>query len=164
MGGRVAEEIIFKVQTSGASNDFEQATQLARAMVTEYGMSSLGPVQLEQNEGSVFLGRDYTQRSNTHSGQIAYEIDVQVRKIIDECYQEATNIVEQHKEKLICIAEALLEHETLSGEDIESLYNTGKMLEHHDGSLNQEPVQEVEEPTVEKPSIDDQDDLLDEMK
>ena len=109
----------------------------------------------------VFLGRDYTQRSNTHSGQIAYEIDVQVRKIIDACYQEATNIIEQNKEKLICIAEALLEHETLSGEDIESLYNTGKMLEHHDGTLTEEPVQEVKE---EKPSIDDQDDLLDEMK
>ena len=153
MGGRVAEEVFFGDVSSGA-----------HMMVTELGMSELGPIQYDSENGQVFLGRDYTQRSNTHSGQIAYEIDVQVRKIIDECYQEATNIVEQHKEKLICIAEALLEHETLSGEDIESLYNTGKMLEHHDGSLNQEPVQEVVEPTVEKPSIDDQDDLLDEMK
>ena len=164
MGGRVAEEVFFGDVSSGAHNDIEQATRIARMMVTELGMSELGPIQYDSENGQVFLGRDYTQRSNTHSGQIAYEIDVQVRKIIDECYQEATNIVEQHKEKLICIAEALLEHETLSGEDIESLYNTGKMLEHHDGSLNQEPVQEVEEPTVEKPSIDDQDDLLDEMK
>lgn len=159
MGGRVAEEVFFGDVSSGAHNDIEQATRIARMMVTELGMSELGPIQYDSENGQVFLGRDYTQRSNTHSGQIAYEIDVQVRKIIDECYQEATNIVEQHKEKLICIAEALLEHETLSGEDIESLYNTGKMLEHHDGSLNQEPVQEVE-----KPSIDDQDDLLDEMK
>lgn len=164
MGGRVAEEVFFGDVSSGAHNDIEQATRIARMMVTELGMSELGPIQYDSENGQVFLGRDYTQRSNTHSGQIAYEIDVQVRKIIDECYQEATNIVEQHKEKLICIAEALLEHETLSGEDIESLYNTGKMLEHHDGSLNQEPVQEVEETTVEKPSIDDQDDLLDEMK
>ncbi len=164
MGGRVAEEVFFGDVSSGAHNDIEQATRIARMMVTELGMSELGPIQYDSENGQVFLGRDYTQRSNTHSGQIAYEIDVQVRKIIDECYQEATNIIEQHKEKLICIAEALLEHETLSGEDIESLYNTGKMLEHHDGSLNQEPVQEVEEPTVEKPSIDDQDDLLDEMK
>ena len=164
MGGRVAEEVFFGDVSSGAHNDIEQATRIARMMVTELGMSELGPIQYDSENGQVFLGRDYTQRSNTHSGQIAYEIDVQVRKIIDECYQEATNIVEQHKEKLICIAEALLEHETLSGEDIESLYNTGKMLEHHDGSLNQEPLQEVEEPTVEKPSIDDQDDLLDEMK
>ena len=164
MGGRVAEKVFFGDVSSGAHNDIEQATRIARMMVTELGMSELGPIQYDSENGQVFLGRDYTQRSNTHSGQIAYEIDVQVRKIIDECYQEATNIVEQHKEKLICIAEALLEHETLSGEDIESLYNTGKMLEHHDGSLNQEPVQEVEEPTVEKPSIDDQDDLLDEMK
>lgn len=164
MGGRVAEEVFFGDVSSGAHNDIEQATRIARMMVTELGMSELGPIQYDSENGQVFLGRDYTQRCNTHSGQIAYEIDVQVRKIIDECYQEATNIVEQHKEKLICIAEALLEHETLSGEDIESLYNTGKMLEHHDGSLNQEPVQELEEPTVEKPSIDDQDDLLDEMK
>ena len=164
MGGRVAEEVFFGDVSSGAHNDIEQATRIARMMVTELGMSELGPIQYDSENGQVLLGRDYTQRSNTHSGQIAYEIDVQVRKIIDECYQEATNIVEQHKEKLICIAEALLEHETLSGEDIESLYNTGKMLEHHDGSLNQEPVQEVEESTVEKPSIDDQDDLLDEMK
>ena len=160
----MVEEVFFGDVSSGAHNDIEQATRIARMMVTELGMSELGPIQYDSENGQVFLGRDYTQRSNTHSGQIAYEIDVQVRKLIDECYQEATNIIEQNKEKLICIAEALLEHETLSGEDIESLYNTGKMLEHHDGSLNQEPVQEVVEPTVEKPSIDDQDDLLDEMK
>ena len=73
--------------------------------------------------------------------------------------EKRLKIIEQNKEKLICIAEALLEHETLSGEDIESLYNTGKMLEHHDGTLTEEPVQEVKE---EKPSIDDQDDYLDE--
>ena len=161
MGGRVAEEVFFGDVSSGAHNDIEQATRIARMMVTELGMSELGPIQYDSENGQVFLGRDYTQRSNTHSGQIAYEIDVQVRKIIDACYNEATNIIEQNKDKLICIAEALLEHETLSGEDIESLYNTGKMLEHHDGTITQEPVQEVKE---EKPSIDDQDDLLDEMK
>ena len=161
MGGRVAEEVFFGDVSSGAHNDIEQATRIARMMVTELGMSELGPIQYDSENGQVFLGRDYTQRSNTHSGQIAYEIDVQVRKIIDACYQEATNIIEQNKEKLICIAEALLEYETLSGEDIESLYNTGKMLEHHDGTLTEEPGQEVKE---EKPSIDDQDDLLDEMK
>ena len=145
MGGRVAEEVFFGDVSSGAHNDIEQATRIARMMVTELGMSELGPIQYDSENGQVFLGRDYTQRSNTHSGQIAYEIDVQVRKIIDACYQEATNIIEQNKEKLICIAEALLEHETLSGEDIESLYNTGKMLEHHDGTLTEEPVQEVKE-------------------
>ena len=143
MGGRVAEEVFFGDVSSGAHNDIEQATRIARMMVTELGMSELGPIQYDSENGQVFLGRDYTQRSNTHSGQIAYEIDVQVRKIIDACYQEATNIIEQNKEKLICIAEALLEHETLSGEDIESLYNTGKMLEHHDGTLTEEPVQEL---------------------
>ena len=96
MGGRVAEEVFFGDVSSGAHNDIEQATRIARMMVTELGMSELGPIQYDSENGQVFLGRDYTQRSNTHSGQIAYEIDVQVRKIIDACYQEATNIIEQN--------------------------------------------------------------------
>lgn len=158
MGGRVAEEVFFGDVSSGAHNDIEQATRIARMMVTELGMSQLGPIQYDSENGQVFLGRDYTQRSNTHSGQIAYEIDVQVRKIIDECYQQAKDIIEEKKDKLVCIAEALLEHETLSGEDIESLYENGVMLEHHDGSIKAEDVVEDEL------SVDDIDDLLDEMK
>ncbi len=159
MGGRVAEEVFFGDVSSGAHNDIEQATRIARMMVTELGMSQLGPIQYDSENGQVFLGRDYTQRSNTHSGQIAYEIDVQVRKIIDECYQQAKDIIEEKKDKLVCIAEALLEHETLSGEDIESLYENGVMLEHHDGSIKVEEVIEESES-----AIDDIDDLLDEMK
>lgn len=103
MGGRVAEEVFFGDVSSGAHNDIEQATRIARMMVTELGMSELGPIQYDSENGQVFLGRDYTQRSNTHSGQIAYEIDVQVRKIIDACYQEATNIIEQNKENLFVL-------------------------------------------------------------
>lgn len=161
MGGRVSEEVFFGDVSSGAHNDIEQATRIARMMVTELGMSDLGPIKYDSENGQVFLGRDYTQRSNTHSGQIAYEIDVQVRKIIDSCYNKATDIIENNKDKLITIAEALLEHETLSGEDIESLYQTGHMLEKHNGSLANESDDHHDQST---PSIDDVDDLLDEMK
>ena len=166
MGGRVAEEVFFGDVTSGAHNDIEQATRIARMMVTELGMSELGPIQYDSENGQVFLGRDYTQRSNTHSGQIAYEIDVQVRKIIDACYAQAKQIIEDNKDKLITIAEALLEYETLSGEDIESLYNTGHMLEHHNGNIDDSSSNDNGTAFTEekRPSIDEADDLLDEMK
>ena len=166
MGGRVSEEVFFGDVSSGAHNDIEQATRIARMMVTELGMSELGPIQYDSENGQVFLGRDYTQRSNTHSGQIAYEIDVQVRKIIDACYAQAKQIIEENKDKLITIAEALLEHETLSGEDIESLYNTGHMLEHHDGTIDDTSSNDQGSTSIEesRPSIDEADDLLDEMK
>lgn len=166
MGGRVSEEVFFGDVSSGAHNDIEQATRIARMMVTELGMSDLGPIKYDSENGQVFLGRDYTQRSNTHSGQIAYEIDVQVRKIIDACYGKATEIIKNNKDKLITIAEALLEHETLSGEDIQSLYETGHMLEKHDGSIHDDHFDDShQEPQApQTPSIDDADDLLDEMK
>ena len=163
MGGRVAEEIFFGDVSSGAHNDIEQATRIARMMVTELGMSELGPIKYDSENGNVFLGRDYTQRSNSHSGQIAYEIDVQVRKIIDDCYSKAKTIIEENRDKLECIANSLLEYETLAGEDIESLFATGKMLERHSGTVEEVEV-EVEKPTESKPSIEDADDLLDEMK
>ena len=166
MGGRVSEEVFFGDVSSGAHNDIEQATRIARMMVTELGMSELGPIQYDSENGQVFLGRDYTQRSNTHSGQIAYEIDVQVRKIIDACYAQAKQIIEDNKDKLITIAEALLEYETLSGEDIESLYNTGHMLEHHNGNIDDSSSNDNGTAFTEekRPSIDEADDLLDEMK
>ena len=111
LGGRVAEEIEFKEVTTGAHNDFEQATKLARAMVTEYGMSDLGPVQFEQPESSVFLGRDYT-KSRNFSSQVAFEIDTEIRKIIDTQYKEATKIIKENHDLLDLIANALLEYET----------------------------------------------------
>ncbi|MGN1391675.1 MAG: ATP-dependent zinc metalloprotease FtsH, partial [Sharpea porci] len=93
MGGRVAEEIFFGDISSGAANDIQQATRIARMMVTELGMSELGPIKYDSGQNAVFLGRDYSQLSNTHSGQIAFEIDQQVRKIIDDAHQEATDII-----------------------------------------------------------------------
>lgn len=168
MGGRVAEETFFGDISSGAHNDIEQATRIARAMVTELGMSDLGFIKYASGQDAVFLGRDYTQTNNSHSGQTAHEIDQQVRKIIDECYAKTVEIIHENKDKLAVIAEALLEHETLAGEQIESLFATGKMLERYEEKQPEEIIEEkapvIEEPTVEQPSIDEQDDLLDEMK
>lgn len=159
MGGRVAEEIFFGDVSSGAHNDIGQATRIARTMVTELGMSDLGPIKYDSGQDAVFLGRDYSSTSNTHSGQIAFEIDQQVRKIIDACYEECTNIINEQKDKLEIIANALLEYETLNGEQIEALYNTGKMLESHNGQ-----VDDSQDQTPTPPTVDANDDLLDEMK
>ena len=134
MGGRVAEEIFFGDISSGAANDIQQATRIARMMVTELGMSELGPIKYDSGQNAVFLGRDYSQLSNTHSGQIAFEIDQQVRKIIDDAHQEATDIINANKDKLETIANALLEYETLNAEQIQSLYETGKMPETFNGN------------------------------
>lgn len=160
MGGRVAEEVFFGDVTSGAHNDIEQATRIARMMVTELGMSELGPIKYASGEDAVFLGRDYSSTNNSHSGQIAFEIDQQVRKIIDECYTECTKIIQEQKDKLEIIAKALLEYETLNNEQIESLYNTGKMLESHDGKV----FDDHHDSTPPLSFIDASDDLLDEMK
>lgn len=128
LGGRTAEEIIFNQQTTGASNDFEQATQLARSMVTEYGMSEkLGPVQYEGNH-SVFLGRDYGQGKG-YSEQVAYEIDQEVRRILNEAHTKAHEIIEEHRDKHKLIAEMLLEYETLDAKQIKSLFEDGVMPE-----------------------------------
>ena len=126
MGGRVAEEIIFNVQTTGASNDFEQATQMARAMVTEYGMSEkLGPVQYEGNHA--MFGAQSPQKSI--SEQTAYEIDEEVRSLLNEARSKAAEIIQSNRETHKLIAEALLKYETLDSTQIKSLYETGKMPE-----------------------------------
>ena len=159
MGGRVAEEIFFGDISSGAHNDIEQATRIARMMVTELGMSELGPIKYDSGQDAVFLGRDYSRLSNTHSSQIAFEIDQQVRKIIEDAHKQAIDIINAQKDKLELIANALLENETLNAEQITALYETGKMPETFDG----DNTEEVEEPVKETPVSTD-DDLLDEMK
>ena len=126
LGGRVSEELKFGEITTGAHNDFEKATKIARSMVTEYGMSDLGPVQLEQQEGGVFLGRDYN-KSRNFSNEVAHEIDLEMRKIIDECYENARKILKENKDIVELIAEALLEHETLTKEQIEYLVEYKEM-------------------------------------
>lgn len=127
MGGRVAEEIIFNAQTTGASNDFEQATQLARAMVTEYGMSDkLGPVQYEGNH-AVMTGQLSPEK--TYSAQTAQMIDDEVRRLLNEARDKAADIINNNRETHKLIAEALLKYETLDAAQIKSIYETGKMPE-----------------------------------
>lgn len=126
LGGRVAEEIVFNEMTTGAHNDFEKATKIARAMVTEYGMSSLGPVQFEHQESSVFLGRDYN-KSRNFSSQIAFQIDEEVRKIIGEQYEVTKKIISENRDLLKLIAETLLEYETITKEQIDYLVEHGRM-------------------------------------
>ena len=135
MGGRVAEEIIFNVQTTGASNDFEQATQMARAMVTEYGMSEkLGPVQYEGNHA--MFGAQSPQKSI--SEQTAYEIDEEVRSLLNEARNKAAEIIQANRETHKLIAEALLKYETLDSTQIKSLYKTGHMPEESEKDLERE--------------------------
>lgn len=129
MGGRTAEELIFNSESSGASNDFEQATQIARSMVTQYGMSkAVGTVALESGSGQPFVGAGYTNQP-AYSEQTANLIDSEVRRIIEEAHATARKILEEHKEEHKIIAEALLKYETLDEKQILSLFNTGKMPE-----------------------------------
>ena len=124
LGGRVAEEVVFNSVTNGAYNDFEKATKIARAMVTEYGMSDLGPIQYEKQSGNVFLGKDYLKEKN-FSDQVALEIDREVRKIIDECHDLATKTITENRDLLDNIAKYLLLVETLTKADIEEIKETG---------------------------------------
>ena len=125
MGGRSAEELFFDDITTGAYGDIEAATKIAKDMVTTYGMSDLGPVQYNGGSDSVFLGRDYNSPSNA-SSQVAYEIDTEVRKIIDSCHKKAKDIIKANKNDLILIAEKLIEKETLTAEEIDDLIKSNK--------------------------------------
>ena len=134
LGGRVAEELVFNEVTTGAHNDFEKATKIARAMVTEYGMSDLGPVQFEHQESSVFLGRDYN-KSRNFSSQVAFEIDQAQRKIINDCYDKTKQIISENRELLDLIANTLLEHETITKEQIDYLVKHGCMPEEEEEQI-----------------------------
>ena len=124
LGGRAAEETFLGEITTGASDDFKRATRIARSMVTEYGMSDLGPIQLEEKSEGVFLGRDYT-KTRDFSDQVALEIDKEVKKILEECYKNAKKLLEKHETLVLLIADSLMEHETLTKEQIESLVEHG---------------------------------------
>ena len=131
LGGRVAEELVFNEVTTGAHNDFEKATKIARSMVTEYGMSELGPVQFEHQESSVFLGRDYNKSQN-FSSKVAFEIDQEQRKIISECYDKTKKIISENMDLLELIANTLLEYETITKEQIDYLVEHGHMPEENE--------------------------------
>ena len=126
LGGRVAEELCFNEISTGAHNDFQQATKIARAMVTQYGMSDMGTVQYENGGGNVFLGRDYLAEKN-FSDAVAKEIDDQVRKIMDECYARAKKCISENKDVLENIAKYLLEVETLNKQDILEIVEKGTL-------------------------------------
>ncbi len=148
LGGRASEEIFFGDVTTGASNDIQEATRLARSMVTEYGMSDLGPIQYERDTGSVFLGRDYASTQKNFSTQVAYEIDKAVREIIENAYKKAHELLIEHKDEVILIAKTLLDKETITAEEIDGLIH-GKPAETKTGS--NEPVKEDAAP-AEEPS------------
>ena len=143
MGGRASEELFFDDITTGASGDIQQATRIAKDMVTTYGMSELGPIQYDSGNGAVFLGRDYNSPSNA-SSQVAYEIDTEVRKIIDYCHNYAKKIIKSHKTDLIKIAEALIVNETLTAEEIQLVLDN-KLVVNGDKLVKAEEVEKVED-------------------
>ncbi len=148
LGGRASEEIFFGDVTTGASNDIQEATRLARSMVTEYGMSDLGPIQYERDTGSVFLGRDYASTQKNFSTQVAYEIDKAVREIIENAYKKAHDLLIEHKDEVILIAKTLLDKETITAEEIDGLIH-GKPAETKpaSGEPAKEDVAPVEDPS-----------------
>ena len=163
LAGRVAEEIMFNEVTTGAQNDFEQATKIARAMVTEYGMSDLGPIQFEEERSSVFLGRDYNKAQN-FSHEVAKQIDEEVRKIITNQYQVTKKIIKENLDLLKLIAETLLEYETITKEQIDYLVKNGKMPE-DDIKAHEEFKKEIEEETKEDIQVAKLEDLtLEDLK
>jgi len=121
LGGRVAEELVFHDVTTGAANDLERATKLARAMVTQYGMSEkLGPMTFGQKEELIFLGREISEQRD-YSEKVAQEIDAEVRRFIDEAHNQAKEILTTHRDTLKAIAERLIEVETVSSEEFEAI-------------------------------------------
>ncbi len=147
MGGRVAEDVMFNEVSAGASNDIQKATKIAKAMVRSWGMSSLGPIQYDDGTGNVFLGRDYGSGSN-YSGEIAYEIDKEIRKIINECYAQAKQIIEDNRDLLTLIAETLIEEETITSEQINNLVTYGKITSPEQEKLKEEQRIEMEKEEV----------------
>ena len=150
LGGRSSEEIFFDDVSTGAHNDIEVATRIARAMVVEYGMSDLGPIQYEKQSGSVFLGRDYTNNQKNFSTQIAYEIDTEVRRIIDEAHEEAKRVISEHKDDVILLAETLLVVETINDEEIKYLLEH-RTLPSLEAKVEEKKIEEVKKPTTRKP-------------
>jgi len=138
LGGRVAEEIVFNEISTGASNDIEVATKIAREMVMSFGMSNLGPIQYEHGGGSVFLGRDYNAQGS-YSGQIAFEIDKEIRNLIDSSYEKARAVILENRELMDKIAFALLERETLTAEQIQEIVE-GKTITEPKARPNLEPI------------------------
>ncbi|MGL5979092.1 MAG: ATP-dependent zinc metalloprotease FtsH [Erysipelotrichaceae bacterium] len=153
LGGRVAEEIVFGEISTGASNDIQEATKIAKSMVRSYGMSKLGPIQYDDGNSSVFLGRDYGSNANNYSGQIAFEIDKEIREIISECYEQARTLILENRELLDLIANTLMEEETLTNEQIMNLVHFGSIVNPDEPKHVEEATAEVAE-TTEAEAVD----------
>lgn len=139
LGGRCSEEIFFGDVSTGASDDFQKASRIARSMVTEYGMSPLGLVQYEDPNQNVFLGRDYNNTQKNFSGQVAYEIDQAERKIIEDCYEKAKEIINSRKDDVTLIAESLMEKETINDYEIKYLLEH-RVLPTYETKKNETPA------------------------
>ena len=142
LGGRSSEETFFDDVSSGAQNDIEVATQIARVMVCELGMSSLGPIQYERDTGSVFLGRDYTSTQKNFSVETATKIDAEIRAIIENAHKEALKVIKENKEDVILLAKTLIEHEQITAEEIDYL------MENRHLKRDEKPVEELKEEPV----------------
>jgi cell division protease FtsH len=156
LGGRLAEEIQFGDVTTGASNDFQKATELARRMVTQYGMSDLGPIQFGRGNHQVFLGRDFGEERN-YSEEVASKIDGEVRRIIESCYQRGRTILTENWDKVERMVKSLLEYETVDAEEVRAILDGKPFDRNSSGGTSEaaEPPPEraaAEEPQREKPS------------
>ncbi|MEH7444676.1 ATP-dependent zinc metalloprotease FtsH [Bacillus sp. JJ1122] len=161
LGGRVAEEIVFGEVSTGAHNDFQRATGIARKMVTEFGMSDkLGPLQFGQAQGQVFLGRDLNNEQN-YSDAIAYEIDLEIQSIIKGCYERAKNLLTEHREKLDLIANTLLEVETLDADQIKSLVDHGRLPDRNVSIAKDDMKVTINTKKEEMPAIEETDKNID---
>ena len=135
LGGRIAEEIIFKDVTTGASQDIKQASKLARAMVTQYGMSDrVGMIQYGSDEDEVFIGRDLAH-TKSYGNEIADVIDEEVKRIVDECYTKAKNIILEHEDVLHSCAALLIEKEKIGQKEFEALFKNHEPVMHNDGEM-----------------------------
>jgi cell division protease FtsH len=154
LGGRLAEEIQFHDVTTGASNDFQKATELARRMVTQYGMSDLGPIQFGRGNHQVFLGRDFGEERN-YSEEVASKIDAEVRHIIESCYQNGRKILSDNWQKVERMVKSLLEYETVEADEVRAILED-KPYDRNSGgttvTASPEPERPAEEPQREKPS------------
>ena len=150
MGGRASEEIFCEDISNGASSDIEVATAIARAMVTEWGMSDLGPIQYERNTGSVFLGRDYTNTQKNFSVDTATKIDNEIIKIIDFAHEEALRVIKENKDDVVLLAKTLIDHEQITGEEIDYL-----MANRHLKRDEKPQTVEFTEPNKEEPKAEE---------
>ncbi|ESU34604.1 cell division protein FtsH [Bacillus sp. 17376] len=161
LGGRVAEEVVFGEVSTGAHNDFQRATGIARRMVTEFGMSDkLGPMQFGQAQGQVFLGRDLNNDQN-YSDKIAYEIDLEIQMIIKDCYARAKNLLTEHRDKLDIIANTLLEVETLDAEQIKHLIDHGRLPDRKVSVENDDMKVTINKKKDDMPAIEETDKKVD---